>query len=85
MVKFRNVVDGTGLNDWWDNDNNQVAFCRGDKGFIAVNGDNVPLNGSFQVIFCYEYKFHILKSNLTGTSTWINFDVSDMPPSRRVL
>lgn len=50
MVKFRNVVHGTNLNDWWDNQANQIAFCRGDKGFIAINGDNFPMNGSFQVI-----------------------------------
>jgi len=48
MAKFRNVVAGTALNDWWDNGNNQIAFCRGDKGFIAINGDNHPLSGSFQ-------------------------------------
>jgi len=48
MVEFRNVVAGTTLNDWWDNGNNQIAFCRGDKGFIAINGDNHALNGNFQ-------------------------------------
>jgi len=50
MNKFRNVVAGTALNDWWDNGNNQIAFCRGDKGFIAINGDNSPLNASLQVL-----------------------------------
>ena len=28
---------GTGLNDWWDNGDYQIAFCRGGKGFIAFN------------------------------------------------
>lgn len=24
--------------NWWDNDNNQIAFSRGGRGFIAFNG-----------------------------------------------
>ncbi|KAG5868160.1 hypothetical protein JTB14_032973 [Gonioctena quinquepunctata] len=41
MVKFRNVCLGTQLNNWWDNNDNQIAFSRGDKGFVAftLNGD----------------------------------------------
>ncbi|XP_069700677.1 alpha-amylase-like [Periplaneta americana] len=39
MVGFRNVVAGTGLNDWWDDGNQQIAFCRGGKGFIAFNDE----------------------------------------------
>lgn len=37
------------MNDWWDNGNNQIAFCRGGKGFIAINNDNYPLQQSLQV------------------------------------
>ncbi|EDS43917.1 alpha-amylase B [Culex quinquefasciatus] len=37
MVEFSNVVRGTGVNDWWDNGANQMAFCRGNRGFIAFN------------------------------------------------
>lgn len=35
MVGFKNVVHGTGLNDWWSNGDQQIAFCRGNKGFIV--------------------------------------------------
>ncbi|XP_068909729.1 alpha-amylase-like [Tenebrio molitor] len=35
MVQFRNVVAGTGVANWWSNEDQQIAFCRGDKGFIA--------------------------------------------------
>jgi len=40
MVQFRNVVRNAGLNNWWGG-NNQIAFSRGSKGFVAftVNGD----------------------------------------------
>jgi alpha-amylase len=51
MVKFRNVVAGTELNDWWDNGSNQIAFCRGNKGFIAINNDGGPLNAQLQVLY----------------------------------
>lgn len=41
---------GTTLNDWWDNGSNQIAFCRGNKGFIAINNDNYALQQNLQVI-----------------------------------
>ena len=35
MVGFKNAVRGTGLNDWWSNGDQQIAFCRGGSGFVA--------------------------------------------------
>lgn len=32
MVSFANQVRGTGVNDWWDNGANKIAFCRGNQG-----------------------------------------------------
>ncbi len=40
----RNVVDGTGVKYWWDNGNNQIAWARGNKGFIAINNDNYDMS-----------------------------------------
>jgi alpha-amylase len=38
MIKFRNDV-GTGwVLNWWDNGSNQIAFSRGNRGFIVFNG-----------------------------------------------
>ncbi len=37
MVAFRRAVAGTGVNDWWDNGANAIAFSRGDRGFVAFN------------------------------------------------
>ncbi|ROT77239.1 alpha-amylase [Penaeus vannamei] len=45
MVEFRNVAHGTDMNDWWDNGSNQIAFCRGNKGFLAINNDGWDLKG----------------------------------------
>lgn len=41
MVQFRNIVKNEGMNNWWSNGDNQIAFSRGAKGFVAftVNGD----------------------------------------------
>nr|XP_011752173.1 pancreatic alpha-amylase-like [Macaca nemestrina] len=40
MVAFRNVVDGEPFTNWYDNGSNQVAFGRGNKGFIVFNNDD---------------------------------------------
>lgn len=39
MIKFRNIVDGTSITHWQEGGPNQIAYCRGDKGFIAFNND----------------------------------------------
>ncbi|KAK9688399.1 Alpha amylase, C-terminal all-beta domain [Popillia japonica] len=42
MVGFKNAVKGTGLNDWWSNGAQQIAFCRGGSGFVAfTNGGTI--------------------------------------------
>ncbi|CAD7088909.1 unnamed protein product [Hermetia illucens] len=48
MVGFKNAVRGTGLNDWWDNGNNQIAFCRGGSGFVAFNLEPFDFNQTLQ-------------------------------------
>ena len=47
MVAFRNMTDGTGVSGWWDNGNNQIAFNRGDKGFVAINREGANLARTF--------------------------------------
>jgi len=39
MVRFRIAANNTDVNNWWDNGQNQIAFSRGNAGFIAINGD----------------------------------------------
>ncbi|KAM9844640.1 alpha-amylase-like [Aulostomus maculatus] len=48
MVIFRNVVNGQPHSNWWDNQNNQVAFGRGDRGFIVFNNDDWDLDVTLQ-------------------------------------
>ena len=35
---FRANVDGTGVTNWVNGGQNQIAFSRGSKGFVAING-----------------------------------------------
>ncbi|KAB5535973.1 hypothetical protein PHYPO_G00123990 [Pangasianodon hypophthalmus] len=46
MVIFRNVVNGQALVNWWDNGSNQIAFGRGNRGFIAINNDGWALDAT---------------------------------------
>ncbi|KAG5679493.1 hypothetical protein PVAND_009057 [Polypedilum vanderplanki] len=39
MIKFRNVVGNSSITNWADNGQNQVAFCRGNLGFVAFNNE----------------------------------------------
>ena len=39
MVEWRNVVGTGAVANWWDNNNNRIAFSRGSRGFIAFNGE----------------------------------------------
>jgi hypothetical protein len=49
------LLSGTGVNDWWDNWDKQIAFCRGDKGFIAFNNQyNADLQQTLQVRYITE-------------------------------
>lgn len=44
MIKFRNIVGNAPITSWWDNNRNQIAFCRGTRGFIAFNIETVEMN-----------------------------------------
>jgi alpha-amylase len=44
MVGFKNAAGESGVANWWDNGNNQIAFGRGNRGFIVFNGQSSGLN-----------------------------------------
>lgn len=49
MVAFRNAVfPAPQVIDWWDNGNNQIAFGRGDRGFVVINREDSVLTRTFQ-------------------------------------
>ncbi|MFC7330740.1 carbohydrate-binding module family 20 domain-containing protein [Marinactinospora rubrisoli] len=37
LVGFRNAVGDAGVTDWWNGENGQIAFGRGDRGYAVFN------------------------------------------------
>jgi len=79
MVEFRNVAHGTDFNDWWDNGSNQIAFGRGDKGFIAINNDGYDMKETLQTGLSAGTYCDIITGNkdggsCTGASVTVNGD-----------
>ncbi|CAH1961407.1 unnamed protein product [Acanthoscelides obtectus] len=70
MVEFRNVVAGTKLTNWWTDGNQQIAFSRGNKGFVAftVAGDiNADIRTSLPAgTYCDLFTGIKLKNFCTG-------------------
>jgi alpha-amylase len=44
MIEFRNVTNGSGVDNFVQGSNNQIAFNRGAKGFVAINNDGAAWN-----------------------------------------
>ncbi|XP_034233104.1 alpha-amylase B-like [Thrips palmi] len=66
MVGFGNVVAMTPLTNWWDNGSNQIAFCRGTKGFVAFNNDGYDLDQSLQTCLPAGTYCDVISGNLKG-------------------
>jgi alpha-amylase len=48
MVGFRNATIGNFfVSNWWSNGNNQIAFGRGNLGFVAINKEATTLSRTF--------------------------------------
>lgn len=66
-VEFRNnTSDNWALTDWWDNGSNQIAFGRGDSGFVAINKENGQLNTGLQTSMAPGTYCNVLKGQLSG-------------------
>jgi alpha-amylase len=48
MVGLRNAAAGAAVTNWWSNGNDQIAFGRGSKAFVAFNRSGTPLARTFQ-------------------------------------
>lgn len=77
VVGFRNEVYGSGFSNWWDNNGKQIAFSRGEKGFIAWNLDDYDLEQDLQTclpagVYCDVIAGSKLKERCTGTRIEVN-------------
>ncbi|MBI9114681.1 carbohydrate binding domain-containing protein [Sanguibacter suaedae] len=48
MVGFRTSVGDVPLTDWWDDGGNQIAFGRGDRGFVVINNGASSMTRTLQ-------------------------------------
>lgn len=73
MVGFRTATAGEPLTNWWDNAGNaqpnQIAFGRDEKGFVAINFTNSPLNHSFHTNMPLGNYCDVTKGELTNFGT----------------
>lgn len=44
MISFRNAAENAPVSLWWDNGNNQISICRGNRSFAAWNNEHYDLN-----------------------------------------
>jgi alpha-amylase len=69
MVKFRSTVAGTGV-DWFvQGTGNQIAFARGNKGFVAINNDGNAWNASLQTMLPAGTYCNVVAGELNATGT----------------
>ena len=70
MVEFRNVTSSDFyVSNWWDNGSNQIAFGRGDKGFVVINKDGWALNTTLQTGLAAGVYCNVIDGELTAGGT----------------
>lgn len=79
MVGFRNAVGSAGMANWWDNGGNQIAFSRGNQGFIVFNGEGSNLSQSLATglssgTYCDVISGSKSGNSCTGTSITVGGD-----------
>lgn len=77
MIKFRNVVGDESIHSWWDNDNNQIAFCRGNRGFIAFNNEPSEMKTKLFTclpsgVYCDAITGEIVNGQCSGTTVVVD-------------
>ncbi|MFM1707124.1 alpha amylase C-terminal domain-containing protein [Aeromonas salmonicida] len=76
MAMFHNQTKDLPVNNWWDNGNNQIAFGRGNKGFVAINNESGNLVASVQTGLPAGEYCNILSGNDYCSGAYIKVDGS---------
>lgn len=67
MVAFRNLTAGNFyVTDWWSNGDNQIAFGRGNAGFVVINRENGDLDQTFQTSLAAGTYCNVIEGELTA-------------------
>jgi alpha-amylase len=77
MVKFRSYTHGQNVSNWATGTANQIAFSRGNLGFVAINNDNVAWNATLYTglpsgTYCNVVHGNVSGSTCTGDSVFVN-------------
>lgn len=77
MVAFRSTTAGQGVNNWWDNGGNQIAFSRGNAGFVVINREGYQLSQTFTTAlpegeYCNVIDGDFNAGQCTGETVWVN-------------
>jgi alpha-amylase len=65
MVNFHNRTANAPLNHWWSNGGDQIAFSRGDEGFVVINREAESLTQTIQTGLSSGFYCNILASGAT--------------------
>jgi alpha-amylase len=66
MIGFRNhTASSPQITHWWSNDRNQIAFGRGDRGFVVINRESESLNHTFQTSLPAGHYCDVISGELT--------------------
>ncbi|GAB3215538.1 alpha amylase C-terminal domain-containing protein [Pseudaeromonas pectinilytica] len=76
MALFDNRTQGQVVTNWWDNGNNQIAFGRGSKGFVAINNEAGNLVASLQTGLPAGEYCNILAGNDYCSGAYVTVDGS---------
>lgn len=77
MVKFRSYTNGTGIDNFTQGTGNQIAFNRGNKGFVAINNEFSAWNATFQTLlpagtYCNVVTGRLANGTCTGQAVTVN-------------
>lgn len=66
-MEFRNnTSDNFYTSDWWDNGGNQIAFGRGNSGFVAINKEGNSLNTTVSTSMAAGQYCNVLKGEISA-------------------
>jgi alpha-amylase len=69
MVSFRNAtIANFFVTDWWDNGGNQIAFGRGDRGFVVINKENTSLTRTYKTSLAAGSYCNIISGDFTAAT-----------------
>lgn len=63
MVKFRNVVASAPVTNWWDDNEDAIAFARLRKGFVLINNGRSTVTGLFNTTLPQGYYCDVLSGS----------------------